>query len=369
VKAVSSIPLVNLPRQYAALKAEIDAAMAGVVARQEFVAGRTVAAFAAEWLAALGAAHGAACSNGTAAISLALKALGVGPGDEVVTTAHTFFATVEAICAVGATPVFADIDPGSYTLDIDTAPVTARTRAVLPVHLYGTAADMDAIAACAGTHALKVIEDAAQAHLATWNDRALGTLGDAGTFSFYPGKSLGAYGDAGFVVARDAAVAATIAKLANHGRESKYTHDLIGENNRMDELQAAVLRVKLRHLPAWTEIRRSRARLYDSRLVPAGFKVIRPHRKAASVYHLYVVEVSNRDRTLAHLHAAGIGAGVHYPVPLHLQPALAHLGVRPGALPRTEAAADRVLSLPLCADITEDEVHRVCDTFLACARP
>ena len=365
---MNTIPLVNLKRQYAALKPEIDAAIAEVVARQEFVNGTSVAAFTTQWLAALGADHGAACANGTVAISLALQALGIGPGDEVITTAHTFFATVEAICAVGATPVFADIDRATYTLDLASAKISPRTRAILPVHLYGTSADMDAVLAFAASHKLKVIEDTAQAHLATWDGRALGTLGDAGTFSFYPGKNLGAYGDAGFMVAREAAVARTAAKLADHGRESKYTHDVVGENNRMDEIQAAVLSVKLRHLPAWTERRRSLAKRYDARLKTGDFKVITPYAKAASVYHLYVVEVANRERTLAHLQTAGIGAGVHYPVPLHLQPALAGW-TSAGPLPQTEQAAARVMSLPLCADLTDTELDRVCDTFLAVAKP
>ncbi len=369
MKAVTQIPLVNLKRQYAAIKPEIDAAIADVVGRQEFVSGKVVAAFTAEWLAALGASYGASCSNGTSAISLALKGLGIGPGDEVVTTAHTFFATVEAICAVGAKPVFADIDPDTYCLDIDTAPIGSSTRAIMPVHLYGTAANMSAVLACAQSHDLKVIEDTAQGHFATWNGKALGTLGDAGTYSFFPGKNLGAYGDAGFVVTKDEAVAVTIAKLLNHGRESKYTHDLMGENNRMDEIQAAVLRVKLKYLRAWTDRRQALAKHYDARLTAAGFKVIRPYPRASSVYHLYVVEVSNRDQTLAHLNTEGIGAGVHYPVPLHLQPALAGWGIARGALPKTEAAADRVLSLPICPDLTDAECDRVCDTFLACANP
>ena len=367
--AVAQIPLVNLQRQYAAIKPEIDQAIAEVVGRQEFISGKLVAAFTKEWLAALNTPYGAACSNGTSAISLALKGLGIGPGDEVVTTAHTFFATVEAIHAVGATPVFGDIDPATYTLDVDTVPVTSRTRAIIPVHLYGTAADMDAVKALSDSHDLKVIEDVAQAHFATWGGKALGTIGDAGTFSFYPGKNLGAYGDAGFVVTRDGGVATKIAKLLNHGRETKYTHDLMGENNRMDELQAAVLRVKLRHLAAWTEKRRAHAHAYDARLLLDGFKVIKPYPKASSVYHLYVVEVSNRDETLAHLQANGIGAGVHYPVPLHLQPAMADRGGKRGQLPKTEAAADRVISLPLCPDLTDEERARVCDVFLAIARP
>ncbi|MDX2221368.1 MAG: DegT/DnrJ/EryC1/StrS family aminotransferase [Rhodospirillaceae bacterium] len=367
--APAPIPLVNLQRQYAALKAEIDAAVADVMARQAFIHGERVAAFTKAWLAALGATHGSACGNGTAAISVALRALGIGPGDEVITTAHTFFATAEAIFTVGATPAFTDIDPRSYTLDIATATVTPRTRAILPVHLYGGAADMDAILALAAQHNLKVIEDTAQAHLASHQGRALGTIGDAGTFSFYPGKNLGAYGDAGFTVARDAQVAALIAKLVDHGRESKYAHDVIGDNLRMDEIQAAVLSVKLPHLPTWTARRQAIAAFYDSRLKPRGFKVIEPLPGTICVYHLYVVEVGNRDEVLARLKAQGIAAGVHYPLPLHRQPALARLPCAQVRLPHTERTADRVLSLPICGDITDTEAERVINAFLSAARP
>jgi dTDP-4-amino-4,6-dideoxygalactose transaminase len=332
------IPLVNLQRQYA-------------------------------YLNAFGARHGAACDNGTAAIELALKALGIGPGDEVVTVAHTFFATVEAILNVGATPVFAEIDPNSYTLNPATIAITPKTRALLPVHLYGAVADMSAIMALAQTHRLKVIEDTAQAHLATHHSEVAGTIGDAGTFSFYPGKNLGAYGDAGFVITKNADIAAQITKLADHGRASKYGHDIIGGNVRMDELQAAVLSVKLPHLPRWTARRQAVAKFYDSRLKPAGFKVIEPLPGTTCVYHLYVVEVADRDAAVEKLKAAGIGVGVHYPIPLHRQPALAEHPASRISLPKTERAAARVLSLPICADITDAEADTVVETVLRIARP
>lgn len=374
----AGIPLVNLRRQYAALKDDVAAAIAAVLDSQQFIKGPAVRAFEAAWRDALGAAQGSGCSNGTAALSLALQALGVGPGDEVITTAHTFIATAEAICHVGATPVFVDIDPASYAIDpaAVAAAVTPRTRAIIPVHLYGSAADMDSILEIAVRHGLAVVEDAAQAHLGRWRGKALGTLGDAGTFSFYPGKNLGAYGDAGFVVARDAAVAETIDRLIDHGRQrgSKYLHDVVGQNQRMDDLQAAVLSVKLPHLEGWTATRRSRAARYDARLKPSGFKVIEPPAASEPVYHLYVVEVADRDAVMAALQARGIGCGVHYPVPLHLQPAFADMGTGqggagPGSLPRAEHAAGHVLSLPICGAITEDEVDRVCDAVLAVARP
>lgn len=363
------IPLANLKRQYQSLKAEIDAAVADTLAKQEFIHGAKVKAFSGAWLSALGAKHGTACANGTVAITLALKALGIKPGDEVITTAHTFFATAEAIFAAGAVPVFADIDPRTYNIDIATVTPSPRARAIVPVHLYGNAADMAAISAFAAKHGLKVIEDAAQAHLGTWNGRALGTLGDAGTFSFYPGKNLGAYGDAGFAVAREEAVGRAMAKFVNHGRESKYLHDAIGDNMRMDEIQAAVLSVKLRHLATWTARRQTVAAAYERRIKPAGFKTIEAYPHGSCVYHLYVAEVSNRDTVMEALQAAGIGAGVHYPVPLHHQPALKDLPCARVALPATERAAARVVSLPICADITDDEVARVCDTFLRVAKP
>jgi dTDP-4-amino-4,6-dideoxygalactose transaminase len=361
------IPLVNLQRQYLSLKAELDAAMADVVARQEFINGREVRGFTAAYLNALGAKYGAACSNGTTAIELALKALGIGSGDEVITPSHTFFATAEAILNVGATPVFADIETSSYTLDAATLNVGPKTKAIVPVHLYGAAADMTALMALAQKHNLKVVEDTAQAHLATHHGKVAGTIADAGTFSFYPGKNLGAYGDAGFVVAKDANVAALISKLADHGREAKYSHDIVGGNARMDELQAAVLSVKLKRLQMWTARRQAVAQYYDSRLKPAGFKVIEPLPGSTCVYHLYVVEVSDRDATLEKLKSDGIGAGVHYPIPLHQQPALANRAAPP--LPRTVQAAARVLSLPICGDITDAEAEQVCTVFLRHARP
>lgn len=363
------IPLVNLKRQYATLKTEVDAAVADVMARQEFIHGSKVRAFTAAWLSALGAKHGSACANGTVAITAALKALGIGAGDEVITTAHTFFATVEAIFAVGAVPVFADIDPVTYNIDVATAKIGLRTKAIIPVHLYGNAADMTAIMAFAAQHNLKVIEDTAQGHLGTFNGRTLGTLGDAGTFSFYPGKNLGAYGDAGFVVTREESVAASIGKLVDHGRESKYAHDVIGDNLRMDEIQAAVLNVKLPRLASWTARRRAVAAMYDARLKPAGFKTIEVHKGGSCVYHLYVAEVSNRDAVADAMKAKAIASGVHYPLPLHRQPALKNLPCADARLPHTERAAARVISLPICGDITDDEATQVIDAFLSCAEP
>ncbi|QCG93034.1 DegT/DnrJ/EryC1/StrS family aminotransferase (plasmid) [Azospirillum sp. TSA2s] len=363
------IPLVNLKRQYASIRADVDKAVSAVLERQHFIKGPEVAAFEKAWCAALGAAHGYGCANGTAALALALEALGIGPGDEVIVPAHTFIASAEAICHVGATPVFADIRASDYTLDANALPLTSRTRAIVPVHIYGTACDMAAISMVAERHGLVVVEDAAQAHLGRFDGQALGTLGDAGSFSFYPGKNLGAYGDAGFVLARDAAVAERIARLIDHGRRSKYLHDIVGYNQRMDELQAAVLRIKLARLEEWTSMRQQGARRYDERLKAAGFKVLEADPRAEPVYHLYVVELANRDETMQRLKTEGIESGVHYPVPLHRQPAFTEFGLRDGALPVTERVAGCVLSLPLCGSITLDEVDQVCDAFLEVARP
>jgi dTDP-4-amino-4,6-dideoxygalactose transaminase len=367
----SAIPLVNLDAQYAQLRDEVLAAMETVVREHQFINSKHVRRFEADMAARFGAAHAVGCSNGTSAIYLALEALGVGPGDEVITTPHTFIATAEAISQAGATPVFADIDPRSYQIDpahIEAA-ITPRTRAILPVHLYGNASDMRAILPLAKKHGLKVVEDCAQSHLATLDGRHLGTWGDAATFSFYPGKNLGAYGDAGMVFAKAEAHAERVRKILDHGRLSKYEHDVVGSNYRMDDLQAAVLGVKLRHLEGWTRRRREIAARYDAALQPAGFRTIEAIPGAVCVYHLYVVEVSNRDEVIARLKEQGIATGIHYPVPLHLQGAYASLGHRRGNFPHTEAAASRVLSLPICGALSDADAGRVVRAVLDCARP
>jgi dTDP-4-amino-4,6-dideoxygalactose transaminase len=365
-----TIPLVNLKRQYHSLKPEIDAVVEQLFDSQLFIKGPAVKEFEGQWLSALGARSGVGCANGTAALSLALEALGIGPGDEVITSAHSFFATVEAIFHVGARPVFADIEPASHTLDsraVESA-IGPRTKAIIPVHIHGMPCAMDALMALARQHGLVVVEDAAQAHLARYQGQAVGTIGDAGAFSFYPGKNLGAAGDAGFIVTRDSAAATRLAKLVDHGRLSKYTHDVIGYNQRLDSLQAAVLSVKLPYLAGWNETRRGHARHYDERLRAQGFKTLEALPGALPVYHLYTVEVANREETMAALAAAGIDSGIHYPVPLHLQPAMAPYGGKVGDLPVTERVASRILSLPICPAITADEVDIVCDAFLAVAK-
>ena len=367
------VPLVDLKAEYAAIKDEVDAAIQAVIERAAFVRGPFARRFEEEWARYCGAAHAIGCANGTAAIELALEALGVGPGDEVVTTPLTFFATVEAVVHAGATPVFADVEPATGNLSpaAAEAALTPRTKAFLPVALYGQPADLGAFRALAERRKLLVVEDAAQGQGAAWGGRRTGSDGtaDAITFSFYPGKNLGAYGDAGAVTCADPAVADRIARLADHGRETKYTHDAIGYNARLDGLQGAVLSAKLRHLDDWNAARRQLAARYDAMLadVERDGRLTRVAQApiALSSYHLYVVRVAERDVVLERLKAAGIEAGVHYPVPLHLQPALAHLGLKRGAFPEAERLADEALSLPLFPLLTEAQQDRVVEALVA----
>ncbi len=364
----ATIPLVDLQGQYLAIREEIDAAIARVLARASFILGEEVAAFEEEFAAYCGARWCVACANGTDALELALEAVGVGPGDEVITVAHTFIATAEAITSRGATPVFVDVRDDTLLMDVEAVEraVTARTRAVVPVHLYGQTVEMAPLLALARRHGLKVVEDAAQAHGARTEGRSAGALGDAAAFSFYPGKNLGAYGDAGAVVTSDAAVAGRMRQARDHGRSSKYEHDFPGRNSRMDGLQGAVLRVKLGHLESWNRTRRELAARYDRLL--AGVPGVRTVTVAAGcepACHLYVVRVPERDRVLAALRERGIQAGVHYPVPLHRQRAYADLGLVAGDLPITERAAAEVLSLPLYAPMEPALVDRSAAALVA----
>jgi len=355
------IPLVDLKAQYATLKPEMDAAIQRILDNTSFIMGEDVDAFEREFAAYLGTKAAIGVASGTAALHLTLIALGIGPGDEVITTPHTFTATAEAIDHCGARPVFVDIDPQTYNLDpgrLETA-ITPRTRAILPVHLYGQPAEMDAILEIGRRHGIPVVEDAAQAHGARYKGQRVGTLGVAACFSFYPGKNLGAYGDAGAVVTNDPALAETIRKLRDHGRISKYTHDQIGYGERLDTLQAAVLRVKLPHLDDWNAARRRHAARYTAAL--NELDVITPYvpDDVEPVFHLYVVRLPQRDRVAALLKAAGIATGIHYPLPLHLQPAYARLGHQPGDFPATEAAANDILSLPIYPELTDGQIDQI----------
>jgi dTDP-4-amino-4,6-dideoxygalactose transaminase len=320
-----------------------------------------VAAFEREFAAYCGAAHGVGVNSGTSALHLALLAAGVGPGDEVITVPFTFVATVAAIYYTGAKPVLVDIDPQSYTIDVDRieAAITSKTKAILPVHLYGQPADMDPILEIARQHKLKVIEDAAQAHGAEYKGRRCGSLGEMGCFSFYPGKNLGAYGEGGAVVTSNPHYARTIRMLRDWGAEKKYQHILKGYNYRMEGLQGAILRVKLRHLEEWTEARRAHAASYREWLAPAGIEIPREMSYARHVYHVYTIRCGHRDGLQAQLEAARVQTGIHYPIPVHLQPAYADLGYRTGDFPVSERAAAEVLSLPMFPEMTAAQVEAV----------
>lgn len=366
------IPLVDLHAQYQTIRSDIDRAIQGIIDTSSFVMGPAVQRFEEEFAAFCNVAHCVGVSNGTAALELALRALEIGPGDEVITTAHTFIATAEAISNVGAKPVFVDIDAQRYNIDpaAAAAAITAETKALLPVHIYGQPADMTKLSALAQQHGLALIEDAAQAHGATWAGKHTGSLAPLACFSFYPGKNLGAYGDAGAVTTDDEALAERIRLLRNHGRRSKYVHDVIGVNARIDALQAAILRAKLPYLAGWTAQRQALAARYHELLADCAVVLPQVHKQATAAWHLYVIRTARRDQLLHYLKAHGVEAGIHYPVPLHLQPAYAALGYRQGDLPVTEVVADSCLSLPLYPEMTETQQDRVVElirTFLATA--
>lgn len=357
------IPLVDLKAQYAAIKPDIDAALARVVDTTAFILGPEVKAFEAAFARWCGAEHCIGISSGTDALHLALRACGVRPGDEVITTPFTFIATVEAISMCGATPVFCDIDPRTYNIDAASIErlITPRTRVILPVFLYGQPVDIDPILDVARRHGLRVIEDAAQAHGAKYKGRTTGTLADAACFSFYPGKNLGAYGDAGAVTTNDPAIADTIRMLRDHGRRDKYEHLVVGFGARIDAMQAAILGAKLPHLTRWTERRAEIANAYTKAIDRNGVVTPFVPEWAEPVWHLYVIRTANRDALAQKLRSQGIATGVHYPIPVHLQPAYAHLGFGPGSFPHAEAAANEVLSLPIYPELPDEQVARIAD--------
>lgn len=361
----SRIPLADLSAQYEAIKVEIDAAIADVIASAAFVRGKAVKDFEDSFAAYCGAKACVGVGNGTDALFLALRALGVGADDEVITVSYSFIGTVEGIAMAGATPVFIDVDDETLLMDPDLieAAITPRTKVIMPVHLYGQPCDMDRIMEIARRHDLKVVEDAAQAHGAKWNGKPVGGIGDAGCFSFFPGKNLGAYGDGGAVSSNDSDLIDMIRRIANHGRKDKYTHDMIGVNSRLDGLQGAVLGVKLAHMDDWNARRRAKAALYDQLFEATAIRTLAVTEGAEPVYHLYVVRVpaTERERLVALLNDQGIDAAVHYPVPLHLQPPLQ--GSQSAPLPVTEQAAGEVISLPVYPEMTDDDVHRIADTL------
>jgi len=355
------IPLVDLQSQYRSIKPELDAAVLRVLENAQFILGPAVSAFEADFAAFCGAAEAVGVSSGTSALHLALVAAGVGPSDEVITVPFTFVATVAAIEYAGAKPVFVDVEPGYWTMDPARleAAITPRTKAIIPVHLYGQPADMDPILDIARRRGLIVIEDAAQAHGSEYKGRRCGSLGDLACFSFYPGKNLGAYGEGGAVVTNDAALAQKIRLLRAWGEETRYEHKFRAFNYRMDGIQGAVLGVKLKHLERWTEARRAHAAEYTRQLADTG--AVRPQERPGvrHVYHVYVILLSNRDQWRTRLADAGVQTGVHYPIPVHLQPAYRDLGYVEGDFPVSEDAARQVLSLPIYPELTAAQIGEV----------
>lgn len=360
------VPFVDLKAQLDSIRPEIDAGIAEVLDTTAFIQGKQVREFEAAFADYLGATHAIGVGNGTDALYLALRASGIGPGDEVITAANTFIATTEAITGVGASIVLVDIDPESYTIDpaLIEAAITPRTKAIIPVHLYGQPADMATIMEIANRHNLLVIEDACQAHGAWYEGRRAGTIGHVGCFSSYPGKNLGAYGDAGVIATNDDDLAARLRMLANHGSQQKYHHEIEGWNSRLDTIQAVVLSVKLPHLDAWNERRRQHAERYSELLAGSGVKTP-TIQHGDHVWHLYVIETEDRDELGRRLAEQGIATGVHYPIPLHLQPAYQHLGYAAGAFPVTERVAARILSLPMFPELTDEQITLVADAVHA----
>jgi len=363
------IPLVDLSAPHAQIAVEVAEGWAQVLTDTAFVGGPQVAEFEAAYSGYVGVAHCVGVANGTDALELALRALEIGPGDECILPANTFIATAEAVARTGATPVLADCDPHTALIDVQSAvsAVTPRTRAVVPVHLYGQVADVEGLRAQLPT-SVAIVEDAAQSQGARRNGRAAGALGDLAATSFYPGKNLGAYGDAGAVLTDDAELANRVRLLGAHGSPRKYEHTMLGFNSRLDTLQAVVLSAKLRRLDGWNEARRAAAARYGT-LLSGVAGVVTPTVDDGNlpVWHLYVIQVPDRDRILAELNAAGIGAGIHYPTPVHLSGAFSDLG-KAGDFPVAEAMAERILSLPLYPEITPEQQARVVDTLAQALR-
>jgi len=356
-----NIPFVDLKAQYATIKDEIAPVIDDVLENTAFIGGPRLAAFENNFAQYVETNHAVGASSGTSAIHLALAALGIGRGDEVITAVNTFIATGEAITQSGARVVFVDVRSDTMNIDPDKieAAITPRTRAIMPVHLYGQPADMDAIRDIAERHNLVVVADAAQAHGARYKDSRRAIQGLVSCYSFYPGKNLGAYGDGGMVTTNDEALAERMRMLLDHGRQDKYLHAQEGFNYRLDALQAVILDVKLRHLDSWTEARRSRAERYQQALADTPLETLSESPDCYHVYHLYVVKTPERERLITELGARGIAAGVHYPVPLHLQPAYEYLGHKRGDFPVAEAAAAQIVSLPMFPELSDDQVDAV----------
>jgi dTDP-4-amino-4,6-dideoxygalactose transaminase len=367
--AKTKIAFVDLQAQYRTIAPEIDAAIQGVLDRSDYILGDEVRLFEEDFAKYAGAEHALSVGSGLDALELALRAYGIGAGDEVITAANTFIATALAILAVGAIPVLAEMDAATYNIDpaaIEAA-VTSRTRAIMPVHLYGQPADMDAILAIARKHNLLVIEDAAQAHGAKYRGKSAGSWGHAAAFSFYPGKNLGAYGDGGMITTNDAAIAEKVRYLRNYGQKVKYEHVVVGTNSRLDTIQAAILRVKLRHLNQWNSLRNEHAAAYGTALAGGPFILPKIAANRTHIFHLYVIQTDHRAEVQEFLNERGIATGIHYPIPIHLQEACKNLGYRRGDFPVTEQAAGCILSLPMFPELTPQQRNEVAGALLAAA--
>jgi dTDP-4-amino-4,6-dideoxygalactose transaminase len=356
-----NIQFVDLKKQYAPLKEEILSGIEKVLDGMHLFLGENVQKLETEFAEFCGAAAGIGVSDGTAALHIILRAMDIGPGDEVITVSHTFIATTEAILLAGAKPVYVDIDPTTYLMDVSQieSKITSHTKAILPVHLYGQTVDMDPVMEIASRHGLRVIEDACQAHGAVYKGRKAGTLGDAAGFSFYYSKNLGGYGEGGFITTNNPELAIKIRKIRDHGSGIRYHHDMVGLNGRLDEIQAVVLRVKLPYLSGWNEKRREHAKLYNQLL--KNTPVITPAEAPGNIpaYHLYVISAPKRDELQTFLSSKGISTGIHYPIPIHMQAATKFLGYKPGDLPITEKITPQILSLPMFAELSDQEIEFV----------
>lgn len=365
-----SIPLLDLKAQYLAIKEEIDQAVLGVLDSSKFIFGPEMKTFEEEIAAYCGTKHAVAVGNGTDALVIALKSCGIGSEDEVITSPFTFFASAESIAQVGATPVFVDVDPQTLNMDVAKLEekITPRTKGIIPVHIFGQMADMDPILALAEKHNLKVIEDAAQAIGSEYKGHKAGSLGDAGTFSFFPTKNLGGYGDGGMIVTNDDALAAEARMLRFHGCKTKYFHDEIGYNSRLDEIQAAILRVKFRYIDQWNNARAEKASVYNQLLAPLAEaqEVILPFTdvERKHVFHLYVLRTSAREKLMATLSDKGIANAIYYPVPLHLQNALAYLGYKAGDFPVAEEACTQALAIPCYPELNQSQQEEIAQVIL-----
>lgn len=362
---IKKIPFVDLSAQYQSIKSEIDAAITSVVTSSAFILGPEVKMFEEEFAAFCETKFAVGVDSGTSALELILRALGVGEGDEVIIPANTFIATSYGVSYTGAVPVMVEPDEKTYNIDVTKieAAITPKTKVIMPVHLYGQPADMDPIMEIAKKHNLLVVEDACQAHGARYKGRRVGSIGHVAAFSFYPGKNLGGYGDGGMVVTHDEQIASSIRRLRDYGQSKKYHHDEMGYNRRLDSIQAAVLRVKLRYLDSWNQLRREHADLYEELLT--GSKFVTPYVPdyAEPVWHLYVIQTEDRDALQKQLSEKQISTGIHYPVPIHLQGAYQNLGHKKGDFPLTEKMDQQILSLPMYAELSEDMVRYVVENM------